>query len=109
MLGFQTNNQPSIKTRQISYSQGGSKTGVFLHLDLSQAYQQLILNEASKKYAVVNTHTVRFNWLPYGISSAPGIFQQVMESLLLGIPGVVMYIDDILITGETLEQHLNTL
>ena len=32
-----------------------------------------------------------------------------MESLLQGIPGVVLYIDDILITGSSEEEHLHAL
>jgi len=32
-----------------------------------------------------------------------------MESLLCGIPGVVVYIDNILITGKTTEEHLSAL
>ena len=47
--------------------------------------------------------------MPFGISSAPGIFQRVMEGLLADIKGVVVYLDDILITGPTEEQHLATL
>ena len=34
------------------------------------------------------------------------LFQRVMESILNGIPGVVVYIDDILVTGATEEEHL---
>ncbi len=51
----------------------------------------------------------RYTRLPYGVSSAPGIFQRVMENLLKGIPGVAMYIDDILIMGASSEEHLQTL
>ena len=32
-----------------------------------------------------------------------------MESLLNGIPGVIVYIDDILVTGMTTEEHLKAL
>ena len=83
----------------------------FSKLDLSQAYQQLPLDEESKKYVVINTHRGLFQYtrLPFGISSAPGIFQRVIESLLQGIDGVVVYLDDILITGSTEEGHLKAL
>ena len=51
-------------------------------IDLSQAYQQLRLDDESMKYVVINTHKGLFQYtrLPFGISSAPGIFQRVMES-----------------------------
>ena len=80
-------------------------------LDLSQAYQQLELDEDSKNYVVINTHKglFRFNRLPFGVSSAPGIFQRTMESLLHDIPSVVVYLDDILITGRTDAEHIETL
>ena len=41
--------------------------------------------------------------------SAPGIFQRVIESLLQGIKGAVVYLDDILISGSTEAEHLKTL
>ena len=84
---------------------------MFTKLDLSQAYQQLPLDEESKQYIVVNTHKGLFRYvrLPFGISSAPGIFQRVMDILLQGISGVVTYIDDILVTGPLDEEHLKAL
>ena len=60
---------------------------------------------------VVNTHKglFRYTRLPFGIASAPGIFQHVIESILQGIEGAVVYLDDILITGSSEEAHLKTL
>ena len=83
----------------------------FTKLDLSQAYLQVCLDEPSKSLVVVNTHKglFRYNCMPYGISSAPAIFQRIMESLLKGIPHVVSYLDDILISGSTVQEHLETL
>ena len=40
------------------------------------------------------------------VYSAPGIFKTVMESLLKGIPGVTVYLDNVFITGEMEEKHL---
>ena len=74
--------------------------------------QQLFLDEDCKYLVVINTHRglFRCNHLPFGISisSAPGIFQRAMETLLQDIPNVKVYLDDILITGST-EAHLQTL
>ena len=83
---------------------------IFTKLDLSQAYQQLKLDAESQKYLLINTHKglFRYTRLPLRISSAPGSFQRAMETLLQGIPHVTIYIDDILITGETEADHLQT-
>ncbi|CAG2226124.1 unnamed protein product [Mytilus edulis] len=63
----------------------------FSKLDLSQAYQQIVLDEESRTYVTINTHKglYQYNCLPFGVSSAPGIFQRTMENLLQGIPKVV--------------------
>ncbi len=79
--------------------QGGTS---FTKIDLSNAYQQLVLDEESKKYTVINTHKglIKYTQLPLGILSAPGIFQHVLENVLQDIPGVVNYLDDIIEIGK---------
>ena len=74
---------------------------------MSQAYQQLLLHDESKKPVTINTHKGLFiyNRLPYGVSSAPGIFQRTVETLLQGIPNVLIYLDDILVSGKFTEEH----
>ena len=48
--------------------------------------------------------------MPFGVASALSIFQRTkMDNLLQGFEHVVVYIDDILITGCTEEEHLCTL
>ena len=83
----------------------------FSKLNLCNAYQQLSLDDNSKKYVVINMHCglFRYTHLPFGIASAPGIFQRVMEGVLQGIQGVVVYLGDILVTGSSKEEHLKTL
>jgi len=102
-------NYPIPKTDDLYAELGGGKQ--FTKLDLSHAYKQLLMDKNSKKYTTINTHKGLFqnNRLPYGISSAPGIFQRTMENVLQGIPGVVVRIDDILVTGKTSEEHLSNL
>uniref|UniRef100_A0A1X7TPJ2 Reverse transcriptase n=1 Tax=Amphimedon queenslandica TaxID=400682 RepID=A0A1X7TPJ2_AMPQE len=84
---------------------------IYTKLDMSQAYQQLELDDDSKCFTVINTHKGLFtyNRLPFGISSAPAIFQRVMESLLQDILNVAVYIDDILVAGKSHAEHIQTL
>ncbi|KAB0804713.1 hypothetical protein PPYR_01683, partial [Photinus pyralis] len=42
---------------------------------------------------------MRFTRLPYGVSSAPAIFQSTMERVLEGLK-VGIYIDDVIISGR---------
>ena len=83
----------------------------FTKLDLSAAYQQMLLEEESCKLVTINTHLGLFRYcrLPFGIASAPTIFQRAMDTLLQGIPHVICYIDDVLVTGLTEKEHLQNL
>lgn len=80
----------------------------FSKIDLSRAYQQVEMDDESKQYLTLNTHKGLFlvNRLPFGISSAPAIFQRIMDNALKGLNGVTCYLDDILITGHTEAEHL---
>ena len=84
---------------------------VFSKLDLAQAYLQVPLDEASKKYVTVNTHRglVQYNRLPFGVASTPSIFHRIMENVLQGLTGVCAYLDDILVSGKTPEDHMQNL
>ncbi len=67
-------------------------------------------NPWSKRYVTLNTRKglLTVNRLPFGVASSPAIFQQIMEGFLQGIPGVTIYLDDILITGRDYQEHLHT-
>ena len=87
---------------------GGSK---FTKLDLSQAYHQLELDEASKCYTTISTHRGLYQYtrLPSGISSAVSIFQRTIEGILSDYPKCIVYRDDILVTGANGEIHMENL
>ena len=77
----------------------------------TQAYLQLPLDEESQKLTTINTRKGLFQYtrLPYGIASAPAIFQMIMDKILQGLNGVSCYLDDILITGKDDAEYLTKL
>ena len=91
----------------------GALTGgkQFSKLDLSMAYQQMVLDVESRQFLTINTHRglFRYTRLPFGVSSAPAIFQQTMDAILQDLPHVICFIDDILVTGESQAEHLKNL
>ncbi|XP_055543306.1 uncharacterized protein K02A2.6-like [Wyeomyia smithii] len=76
---------------------------IFGHIDLSDAYLQVEVDDESRKLLVINTHKglYRFNRLSPGIRTAPGEFQQIMDAILSGIEYACPYLDDILVGGRT--------
>ena len=100
---------PLPKINDIFASIAGDQ--LFTKLDLSQAYQQVALDETSQKYVVINTHLGLFKYkhLPSGVASGPAIFQRVIDTLLQDIPMIVVNLHNILVTGRCLEEHLQNL
>ena len=83
----------------------------FSKLDLAQAYLQMEVEPESQKYLTINTPKglFHYNRLVFGIALAPAIFQRTIESILQRIPGVLVYQDDILVTGKTNAEHETSL
>ena len=83
----------------------------FSKLDLKHAYQQVVLDDEAKQMTTINTlkGLYRVNRLPFGVASAPSLFQRILENLLQGIPGVSVYMDDILIMETSIANHLKNL
>ena len=100
---------PLPKPEEIFATLAGGK--IFSKIDLTHAYQQMRLTEDCRNLVTINTHRglYRYTRLPFGVASTPGLFQRVMDTIMQGLPEVVCYLDDILITGATLEEHLETL
>ena len=88
-----------------------AKGRIFSKLDLSQAYLLFLLGDASIPYVAINIHQglYTFTRLPFGVASAPAIIQKLMDKVLLGLEGVLCYIDDILVCGVDEANHFQFL
>lgn len=87
--------------------QGGK---IFSKIDLSRAYQQLILSDSAKKYCTIVTNKGMFtyNRLPFGIKCAASKFQRVMEKLFR-MPYVAVYQDDLLVSSASESENMDRL
>lgn len=100
---------PLVTIDEAITSIGNAK--LFTKLDLSQAFMQIPIHSESQKYLVINTSEglFKFNYLPFGLTASPGIFQAFITRILGSIPGVLCYQDDILIMSATVDSHNETL
>ena len=78
-------------------------------LKLNHAHLQVPLDVSSKKYVTVNTHKGLFyyNHLSFGVTSTPSIFLKGLWRMYFkGLNNVFIYLDDILVSGKTPEDHV---
>ena len=81
----------------------------FSSLDLSSGYHQVPITEKDKEKTAFSTRygQFEFNRMPFGLCSAPATFQKLMNMVLSKENWVkcVIYLDDVLIFGRTIEEH----
>lgn len=87
---------------------GGIK---FTKLDFSDAYLQVELEDSSKPLTTISTPFGFFQYrrMPFGISNAPAIFQSISDQIISGIPHSAVFLDDIIVSGRNMEEHMNNL
>jgi hypothetical protein len=85
----------------------------FSTLDLAMGFYQLELKEKDREKTAfsVNNGKYEFNRLPMGLKNSPSIFQRVMDDVLREYIGKIchVYIDDIIVFGKNLEDHIKNL
>ncbi|XP_062714146.1 uncharacterized protein K02A2.6-like [Aedes albopictus] len=88
--------------------QGGK---YFSKLDLKNAYYQLEVDADTRHLLAWSTHrgVYLMNRLPFGTKTACAIFQATLEKVLQGCRGTVSYLDDVMVSGRTVEEHLENL
>ena len=78
---------------------------------MSDTYSQVLLDGESQRLTTIDIHKVFFMYsrLCFGISSSPGVFQRIIDPVIQGIAKTVAYLDNILISGQTMEEHYSNL
>lgn len=73
-----------------------------------QGVWQIKLDHESSKLCTINTpigQTRRFLRLPFGISSVSEVFQRSIAQIIEGLEGVVNIIIDLLVWGDSIQEH----
>jgi hypothetical protein len=83
-------------------------------IDVKSGYWQVPLTPASKPitaFMVPSRGLYQFRVMPFGLHSAPATFQRLMDRVMGPEldPYCFAYLDDIVVLGETFEQHLEVL
>ena len=80
-------------------------------LQTYQNWMQLLWNHRTpgKSMSKKEVQKRKKTRLPFGIISAPGYFQEIMDKLTCDLQGVAVYLDDILVGGSNSKEHLQNL
>ncbi|OQD65583.1 hypothetical protein PENANT_c386G07221, partial [Penicillium antarcticum] len=82
---------------------------ILTKIDLASGYWQIRMAADSVQKTAFNTIWGKYEWLamPFGLCNAPATFQGIMNETLRPLLGknVVVYLDDILVYSETIEEH----
>ncbi|KAI5735703.1 hypothetical protein M8J77_021620 [Diaphorina citri] len=85
----------------------------FTTLDLASGFYQIEMDENSIQKTAFNTEGGHYEYLrmPMGLKNSPSTFQRVMDDVLRGLVNecCLVYLDDIIIFGSSLQQHLQNI
>ena len=84
---------------------------IFSIVDEKDGFWQVRLDEESSHLCTFNTPfgRYRFKRMPFGISSAPEVFQKKNEALFGDIDGVEVIFDDIIVAAKDEKEHDETM
>ena len=86
----------------------------FSTLDLISGFWQVEMDDESRTktaFSVGHGGLYQFRRMPFGLCNAPATFQRLMEKVLAGLQWqiAVLYIDDIIVFGSSVAEHLDRL
>ena len=79
----------------------------FSYIDLKSAFHQFALrpDECSLTAFEADNRLWEFKCVPFGLRNSPAAFNRALQELLCDLPGLHIYMDDIVIGGKSKEEH----
>ena len=83
---------------------------VFSALDMTSGYHHMELSEEAKPKSafVMPVDKYQLNRCPFGLTQAPAYFQRLVNKVLIGLPFVFGYLDDVLIFSPDIKNTFET-
>ncbi|XP_068211743.1 uncharacterized protein [Palaemon carinicauda] len=80
-------------------------------IDLLRGYYQVPLADNTKPLTAFTTPDGLYQYtvLPFGLKNAPVVFQRLMDQVISNMPGIRVYLDDIIVFSDTWLDHLSML
>ncbi|KAE8206287.1 hypothetical protein CF327_g7584 [Tilletia walkeri] len=86
---------------------------VYSSLDAIRGYHQLPIRDSDRWKTAFTCHRGLFQYktIPFGLRNAPAVFQRLMDSILgeLRCKVAVVYIDDVVVATNNMDEHLSAL
>jgi len=105
MLGLVSNQYPLPIISELIDRLSGAK--IYSRLDLTSGYHQIKVRESDVFKTAFRTSEGLFEFtvMPFGLTNAPATFMTLMKKIFRNVEYVVVYLDDILIFSQTVDEH----
>lgn len=83
----------------------------FTSLDCTSGYWQIGMTARAQEISafICNRGSFAYRVMPFGLCNAPATFQRIMETIVSKLPNSSAYLDDVLTSSRTFDEHIEHL
>ena len=84
-----------------------SQYKIFSYIDLKSAFHQFRFDPSEYHLTAFEAagRLWEFTCIPFGLRNSPAAFSRALSGILCDLPGVFIYMDDVVVGGKDLEEH----
>ena len=84
-----------------------SQFKIFSYIDLKSAFHQFLLDPEESHLTAfeADNRLYEFVCVPFGLTNSPAAFNRALHDIIGDLPGIVIYMDDVVVGGRNLQEH----